>query len=119
MENNLFTTKLHDIIIPVDEGMGDKSLETFNHIFFVINYVDHDLKKIFTTSRPKRFGDNHVLHILYNLLCGINFLHSANVIHRDLKPSNVLIDSGCEVTICDFGLARTLYEPRESQVYND
>lgn len=108
MGNNLFTTKLYNIIIPDEDGLGVKSLETFNQIFLVIDYIDHDLKKIFTTSRPRSFGDNHVLIILYNLLCGINFLHSANVIHRDLKPSNILINKECTVTICDFGLARTL-----------
>lgn len=115
MGNNLFTTKLYDIIIPDEEGMGVRHLETFNQIFLVINYVDLDLKKIFTTQRPKTFGDNHVLIILYNLLCGINFLHSANVIHRDLKPSNVLINKECTVTICDFGLARTLSQPKTTQ----
>ena len=107
----MFTTRLHDIIIPDEEGLGERSLETFNQIFLVINYVDLDLKKIFTTQRPKKFADNHVLIILYNLLCGINFLHSANVIHRDLKPSNVLINKECAITICDFGLARTLSDP--------
>lgn len=108
MSNNLFTTKLHDIIIPDEENLGVGALESFNQIFLVINFVDLDLKKIFTSHRPKRFGDKQVLHILYNLLCGINFLHSADVIHRDLKPSNVLIDKECTVTICDFGLARTI-----------
>jgi len=108
MGNNFFTTKLHNIIIPDEDGTGVKSLESFNQIFLVIDFIDHDLKKIFTTARPRSFNDNHVLIILYNLLCGINFLHSANVIHRDLKPSNVLINKECTVAVCDFGLARTL-----------
>ena len=30
--------------------------------------------------------------------------------HRDIKPQNILIDSNCMVTLCDFGLARTLPE---------
>ena len=49
-----------------------------------------------------------MLTILYNLLCSLKFLHSANVIHRDIKPGNILIDNYCSIKICDFGLARTL-----------
>ncbi|RHY35192.1 hypothetical protein DYB32_000323 [Aphanomyces invadans] len=28
------------------------------------------------------------------------------VIHRDMKPSNILLNSNCDLKICDFGLAR-------------
>jgi serine/threonine protein kinase len=45
---------------------------------------------------------------MYNLLCGIKYLHSANIIHRDLKPANILIDVDCQIWIADFGLARSL-----------
>ena len=44
------------------------------------------------------------------MLCGIRFLHSANVLHRDLKPANVLLNENCQIQLCDFGLARTLPE---------
>jgi serine/threonine protein kinase len=44
--------------------------------------------------------------MLYNLLCGINFLHSAGIMHRDLKPDNILITDECGVKICDYGFAR-------------
>jgi serine/threonine protein kinase len=44
--------------------------------------------------------------LIFNMLCGVNFIHSAGVIHRDLKPSNILIESDCTAKICDFGLAR-------------
>jgi serine/threonine protein kinase len=33
-------------------------------------------------------------------------MHSANVLHRDLKPSNLLLNSNCDLKVCDFGLAR-------------
>ena len=30
--------------------------------------------------------------------------------HRDIKPANILIDSNCQIKICDFGLSRTLLD---------
>lgn len=53
-------------------------------------------------------SERHIKTIFYNLLCGLKFIHSANVVHRDIKPANLLIMQDCTVKICDFGLARQL-----------
>jgi len=39
-------------------------------------------------------------------IIGMKYVHSASVIHRDLKPGNLLVNSDCELKICDFGLSR-------------
>lgn len=49
-------------------------------------------------------------YFLYQLLRGLKYIHSANVIHRDLKPSNLLLNANCDLKICDFGLARPTSE---------
>lgn len=49
-------------------------------------------------------------YFLYQLLRGLKYVHSANVLHRDLKPSNLLLDANCDLKIADFGLARTTSE---------
>jgi mitogen-activated protein kinase 1/3 len=41
------------------------------------------------------------------VLKGLKYVHTANVLHRDLKPSNLLLNASCDLKICDFGLART------------
>jgi mitogen-activated protein kinase 1/3 len=46
--------------------------------------------------------------VVYNLLCAVKYLHTANVLHRDLKPANILVNEDCSVKICDFGLARSI-----------
>ena len=50
----------------------------------------------------------HINTVVYNLLCGLKYLHSANIIHRDLKPANILINEDCSVQLADFGLSRSL-----------
>ena len=50
---------------------------------------------------------DHCQYFVYQLLRGLKYIHSANVLHRDLKPSNLLLNASCDLKICDFGLART------------
>ena len=106
MSRNLYTNKLQDIIIPTDEN--DKILPGYNDLFLVMDYVEFDLKTLLGKKMLPNFTEEHVVTILYNLLCSVKFLHSANIVHRDLKPGNILIDQQCAVKICDLGISRTL-----------
>ena len=107
MKGNLFTTKLIEVLVP--------SNKDFDEIFIVMDYKSSDLKKLISQEKGEDFSlteSDHLKIILYNIFCSVNFLHTANVVHRDLKPANVLIDSECNIIICDFGIARTI-EPQE------
>jgi mitogen-activated protein kinase 1/3 len=71
-----------------------------------MEYVQSDLKKIIKSELL--LSELHVKVIIYNLLCGLKWIHSAQVLHRDIKPSNILINEDCHIKICDFGLARSV-----------
>lgn len=104
MENNIFTVKLIDVIIPEeDNGTGVPP-----GIFIIMSWYDKDLKAVFTEIKPPSFDMDHAKIIIYNILCAMHYLQTANVIHRDIKPSNIMLTDNCGVKICDFGLARTI-----------
>lgn len=56
----------------------------------------------------------HKKYIVYQVLKGLKYLHTGEVIHRDLKPSNLLINSECKVKVADFGLARSVAKPDDN-----
>ncbi|XP_024909243.1 mitogen-activated protein kinase 4 [Cynoglossus semilaevis] len=49
----------------------------------------------------------HATLLFYQLLRGLKFIHSANVLHRDLKPANIFINTDqLLLKVGDFGMAR-------------
>ena len=78
------------------------------NVFIIMEFEENDLKSILNLTNTIEFTENHVITIIYNILCALNFLHKSNVMHRDIKPSNILINRHCQVKLCDFGLARTI-----------
>merc|ERR1719262_2145749 len=67
---------------------------------------DSDMKKLI--RQDVQLEQRHIVTLLYNLLVGLKYVHSAGVYHRDLKPANCLVNQNCSVKICDFGLARAV-----------
>ena len=51
-------------------------------------------------------SDEHLQYFLHQILKGLLYMHSANVVHRDLKPGNLLCNKDCSLKICDLGLSR-------------
>lgn len=96
-----FTPELIDLI----KGSDSQSNMV---IFVVMEKFDTDLRSLIRLGPRSGYTEEHLVTIMYNCLCALKYLHSANVIHRDIKPSNILINRDSSVKICDFGISRTL-----------
>ncbi|KDQ11969.1 hypothetical protein BOTBODRAFT_34826 [Botryobasidium botryosum FD-172 SS1] len=76
----------------------------FGEVYLYQELMEADLHAIIRSGQP--LSDAHFQSFMYQTLCGLKYIHSANVLHRDLKPGNLLVNADCELKICDFGLAR-------------
>lgn len=95
----------HENVIALKDVMMPMHRSSFKDVYLVYELMDTDLHHIIKSSQP--LSNDHCKFFIFQLLCGLQYLHSANVLHRDLKPGNLLINANCALKICDFGLART------------
>lgn len=91
-------------------------------LYLVFDYAEHDLLEMIrwhhSRSNAAAMPMQTVKSLTYQILQGIDYLHTNWIIHRDLKPSNILVtgidkppnERGC-VKIADFGLARLFQSP--------
>lgn len=85
-------------------------LHSDKKLTLVFEHCDQDLKKYFDSLNGEIDLDV-VKSFMYQLLRGLAFCHSHNVLHRDLKPQNLLINKNGELKLADFGLARAFGIP--------
>ena len=71
----------------------------FKDIYIITDLMDTDLHRIIKSTQP--LSDDHIRYFAYQILRGLKYLHSANVMHRDLKPNNLLVNANCDLKICD------------------
>ncbi|XP_035165333.1 mitogen-activated protein kinase 4 isoform X2 [Oxyura jamaicensis] len=100
----------HDNIVRVYEVLGPKGTNLrgdffkFNVVYIVQEYMETDLARLLEQGK---LAEEHAKLFMYQLLRGLKYIHSANVLHRDLKPANIFISTeDLVLKIGDFGLAR-------------
>lgn len=91
---------LHQNILNILEVIYDDS------IFFVLELMDGTLKDAIVKDTMCA-GD--ILSYKKQILQGISWCHSNQIMHRDIKPHNILLKHNM-LKIADFGLARQFYK---------
>ena len=86
-----------------------KCLEDAIFVYVVLDLCEETLREHVRTQRLEYLQD-HGPRMIKEILSGIEFLHSRNILHRDLKPSNVLVDLEGHMRLADFGISRVLNE---------
>lgn len=89
----------------------------YKDIYIITNLMETDMHRVIYSKQVialiQELSDDHIQYFIYQVLRGVLYMHSANVIHRDLKPSNLLLNKDCVLQICDLGLGRGFQQEDE------
>lgn len=88
----------------------DVYIEHYNLCIVTDFYEKGDLQRgiKLKKDRNKYFTEHEIWKMFLDLSCGINYIHSHNIIHRDLKTANIFVDNNNRAIIGDFGISKIL-----------
>lgn len=88
--------------------------DDYNSIYAVYELMEVDLDAIIKSDQVLK--EAQIIYFMFQILVGVKHIHDCNIIHRDLvnfliqKPKNILLNSNCNLKICDFGLSRPIFQ---------
>ena len=105
LRENEIVTKLHHVnVVSVY-----KIIETEEDYFMVMEYCK--LGELFDyIVKKKRLDEDEAAVFFYQLINGVEYIHSQGIAHRDLKPENLLLTKDKVLKIIDFGLSHEFSE---------
>ena len=76
----------------------------FEDLYLKFEFMQSDLERVIQSSAG--LNEKQITWIIFQILCGVQYMHDIELIHRDLKPNNILINKNCDVKIADMNLVR-------------
>ena len=88
---------------------GEDYIDGHRIPYIVMEYVEGRTLRELLRERA-RFTPERTIEVVAATLDALEYSHRSGIVHRDIKPGNVMITTGGEVKVMDFGIARSLAE---------
>ncbi|CAH1373592.1 unnamed protein product [Tenebrio molitor] len=88
--------------------------EDVNYVYLVLELCHNGELRQYI--KCKALTESEVSNIMKQVVEGIKYLHTHNILHRDMSLSNLLLTKDMQVKIADFGLATQLSRPDEKHL---
>ena len=106
---------------------------TNNHFYFIMDYCNggslSSILDVYKLRFGKPFSQEIIQHFMIQIVDGLKYIHSKNIIHRDIKLDNILLNFdniedknnlnllSAKIKIIDFGLATILSKNGMAKTY--
>ena len=111
-----FLRKLnHENVVKLLEVIREQNSD----VSYIFEYCDCNLFQFIENHRKQKMfiSEMKIRNIIYQIVCGVKYLHSCNIMHRDLKPENILmIINNNLIKIADFGTAKEIPEYKNNSL---
>ena len=88
------------------------AIQTASNLYLILEYCEGgDLENVLD---KRKIPELEAKFYIAEIILGLEYLHSLDIIYRDLKPANILLDSRGHIRLADFGLAKTFDEAEDS-----
>jgi len=88
-------------------GVYDSGETADGQLWFTMPYVEGESLRD-RLRRERQMSVQDVTRIIREVAGALDYAHQKGVIHRDIKPENILLTTGGDALLADFGIARAL-----------
>lgn len=92
-----------------DEYSENSKIVTYGYNMYLFIQMELCSKDLgYYIQNRTNINYNEILELYTQIVVGLDYLHSKNIIHRDIKPSNIFLTEQNYIKIGDFGMSKKM-----------